>query len=137
MEINLFGILLLSYFCTVKNLIIVFALLLFLRPGFPYLEYALDYEYISTVLCENKDKPKLECNGKCYLMKALAEASEKENSQKKKSSTSTIELLPLVNWTTEQSLIIGFEETTIKTYPIFSISGGRQHLQSLFRPPII
>tara|TARA_B100001167_G_scaffold182867_1_gene140983 strand:+ start:1219 stop:1584 length:366 start_codon:yes stop_codon:yes gene_type:complete len=121
----------------VKNWVVIFALLLFLRPGFPYLEYALDYEYISTVLCENKDKPKLECNGKCYLMKALAEASEKESNQKKKSNTATIELLPLVNWTTEQPVVYNFEETTIKTFPTFRTSGGRQHLQSLFRPPII
>ena len=38
----------------------------------------VNYEYITTVLCENKDKPKLQCNGKCHLMKELAKAAETE-----------------------------------------------------------
>jgi hypothetical protein len=38
----------------------------------------VNYEYITTVLCENKDKPKLQCNGKCHLIKELAKAAETE-----------------------------------------------------------
>ena len=37
----------------------------------PYLEYAINYDYISTVLCENKDKPEMHCNGKCHLKKQI------------------------------------------------------------------
>lgn len=46
-------------------------LLAMVRPLVPILEYYANYDYISTVLCENKDKPYLECNGKCYLEKQL------------------------------------------------------------------
>lgn len=49
-----------------------------LKPVFPVVEYVVNYEYISEVLCENKDKPKMHCNGKCHLMKELAKASENE-----------------------------------------------------------
>lgn len=35
----------------------------------------LNYDYISEELCENKDKPELQCEGKCYLKQSLAEAS--------------------------------------------------------------
>lgn len=51
---------------------------MFLKPVLPVIEYVVNYEYVSKVLCINKDKPKLQCNGKCYLMKELANASENE-----------------------------------------------------------
>ena len=44
----------------------------------PVVEYVVNYEYISKVLCVNKAKPELQCNGKCHLMKELAKASENE-----------------------------------------------------------
>ena len=49
-----------------------------LKPILPVVEYVVNYEYISKVLCVNKDKPMLHCNGKCQLMKELAKASENE-----------------------------------------------------------
>ena len=42
-----------------------------LRPIAPFVEYAINYDYISKVLCINKDKPEMNCNGKCQLMKEL------------------------------------------------------------------
>ncbi|PKH49706.1 hypothetical protein CXF68_02905 [Tenacibaculum sp. Bg11-29] len=42
-----------------------------LRPVAPFVEYAINYDYISKVLCINKDKPALQCNGKCQLMQKL------------------------------------------------------------------
>lgn len=48
------------------------------KPILPVLEYVVNYEYISKVLCVNKDKPKMQCNGKCHLMKELAKASDAE-----------------------------------------------------------
>lgn len=38
----------------------------------PVAEYLVNYEYIVNVLCENKDRPEMECNGKCYLSDELA-----------------------------------------------------------------
>ena len=49
-----------------------------MKPVFPLVDYVVNYEYISKVLCENKTKPELKCNGKCHLMKELAKASEEE-----------------------------------------------------------
>lgn len=46
-------------------------LLAMVRPVMPIIEYHANYDYISSVLCENRDKPYLECNGKCYLEKQL------------------------------------------------------------------
>lgn len=49
-----------------------------LRPFAPFMEYAVNYDYISTVLCVNKDKPKMECNGKCHLVKEVEKQQKEE-----------------------------------------------------------
>lgn len=49
-----------------------------LRPILPLLDYAINYDYISKVLCVNKEKVKSTCKGKCYVKKQLEE--QKENS---------------------------------------------------------
>ena len=64
-----------------KNVIILIALVMLSRPLWPIAEYLINYDYIVTRLCENKDKPEMHCNGKCYLTKQLAKeaADEEEN----------------------------------------------------------
>ena len=66
-----------------------------LKPILPVVEYAMNYEYISKVLCVNKAKPMMHCNGKCHLMKELAKASENEKpiSSDKKNSVQEFEVL--------------------------------------------
>ena len=49
-----------------------------IRPILPFLDYYVNYEYISEVLCINKDKPMSTCNGKCYLSQQLKEAQKTE-----------------------------------------------------------
>ncbi|MFB1041004.1 MAG: hypothetical protein ACI8RP_001993 [Urechidicola sp.] len=66
-----------------------------IRPLLPYLEYYANYEYISEVLCINKDKPTSTCNGKCYLRQQLKEAQETEK-QDKKIPTVEQERIPMI-----------------------------------------
>lgn len=84
-----------KYFCTVKKAIVIVVVLFLLKPILPVLEYVFNYDYIVKELCENKAKPEMKCNGKCHLMKELAQASENENplSSDKKSSHSESEIL--------------------------------------------
>lgn len=49
-----------------------------LRPVMPLANYVINQDYIAEFLCINKDKPELECNGKCYLAKELKAASEEK-----------------------------------------------------------
>lgn len=57
-----------------------------LQPMLPFIQYQLNYGYISEKLCENKAKPKLQCNGKCYLKKQLKKTSEQEQADAQKSA---------------------------------------------------
>lgn len=44
-----------------------FYLVAMLKPLVPLMIYYANYDYIVTELCENRDKPYMECNGNCYL----------------------------------------------------------------------
>lgn len=61
-----------------KRIIVIVALMLFLKPIYPVLEYVLQYDYISTTLCKNTNKPELKCNGKCHLVSELAKTANDE-----------------------------------------------------------
>lgn len=69
--------------------------MMLIKPIFPVVEYMVNYDYISKVLCENKAKPKMKCNGKCHLMKELAKASDTETpkSSDKKGAVQLTEVL--------------------------------------------
>ena len=48
---------------------------------FIYAGFELNKKYISENLCVNKNKPWLHCNGKCYFMRKIKEAQDKEQSK--------------------------------------------------------
>lgn len=43
--------------------------------------YLVQYNYYAEVLCENQDKPEMECNGKCALMQELDKAEDGNQTQ--------------------------------------------------------
>lgn len=48
--------------------------------------------YIARVLCQNRDKPQLNCNGQCYLAKQLKKQQDKHD----KETTERVQNLPLL-----------------------------------------
>lgn len=62
-----------------------------LRPIQPYVEYVVNQDYIIEFLCSNKEKPELQCNGKCYLAKQL----EKQEQNKTNSLKVSLENYPI------------------------------------------
>lgn len=46
---------------------------------FVYAGFKLNQSYITAKLCENRDKPFLHCNGRCYLIKKIRQAEDKQN----------------------------------------------------------
>lgn len=59
------------------TLFIIFTIAL--RPLMPLVDYAVNYNYINKNLCENRSKPQLLCNGKCYLKKEIAKTSTEQS----------------------------------------------------------
>ena len=77
-------------------------LVMLLRPLWPIVNYVANYDYIVENFCINKDKPELECNGQCYLMKQLAEQTDEDQTnpfeKQKKSESSEIVYLETFNY---------------------------------------
>ena len=125
-----------------KKLVVIIALLFISKPIIPVIDYVINYDYIVKELCENKEKPELQCNGKCQLMKEMAKAAEEEsandksNSSDKKTTQTTIEILffeeikPLVaNQLTSQT-----NSKISKLYSnLYSYNAGF----SIFHPPAV
>lgn len=98
----------------------------------PVVDYFQNYDYIVNVLCENKEKPMLECNGKCYLSKLLAEeADDESNPFSEKLSKYEIPLLLHES----ESLGIEFELKEKSSFEHFVMNGGILYFLDLTRPP--
>lgn len=54
--------------------------------------YNANREYIARVLCENRDRPQLHCDGKCYLAKKLKAQQDKQD----KETTEHVHSMPMV-----------------------------------------
>lgn len=54
-------------------------LIAMVQPMMPLIEYNLNKEYIASALCENRDRPELACNGKCYLESKMEESHNSES----------------------------------------------------------
>ena len=110
---------------------------MFLKPLFPVLEYAVNYEYISKVLCVNKAKPMMHCNGKCHLMKELAKAQETEkqtSSNKKNVTVDTIDLI--LDIKNDFSLCVYNVNSKTTIHSKYSNLYSHLNLYSIFHPPI-
>lgn len=50
-------------------------------------EYNINQAYIAKVLCVNRDKPQMHCDGKCYLKKEINRNAEKDSANQKEISS--------------------------------------------------
>ena len=66
------------------SIVLLFSLLLAnCSSVFVYVGFEVNKQFIVAELCVNKDKPEMHCNGKCYLMKKLKQAQDKEQKQER------------------------------------------------------
>lgn len=113
------------------------ALMMLFKPFWPIAEYIANYDYIVNVLCENKDRPQLHCDGKCYLAKQLAKASEQADNNpfgENKSQTKT-EIIMLFLPLPQMDFALNFREVLQNNFntPINFIS--RLLISDIPHPP--
>ena len=75
--------------------ILFLAVFVLVKPIVPLVEYAVNFEYISEVLCLNRDKPQMACNGKCHLKNTLEKEFEGDKSANSNKSHSEKENSPV------------------------------------------
>jgi len=108
-----------------------------LKPVLPVIDYVVNYEYITKVLCVNKAKPKLQCNGKCHLMKELAKTSESQTpiSSNKKIASHELEVLFFEEIKSFNIRYIYFDKNQFLNTN-YSDLYSYLNSDSVFRPPI-
>lgn len=111
-------------------------LLAMVKPIMPLLEYYANYDYIVTVLCENRDKPALECNGKCYLQSQIKKIDFK-NSHNHNSSEPLISLedYPVSPIDKFSYKITDLKEINTQSFSSLKITSKGVN-NTLFKPPI-
>jgi hypothetical protein len=98
----------------------------------------LDYEwnkaYIAKTLCENRNKPRVCCRGKCYLKKQLAKADKEQNMPGNKSGKNKEEQLFVYSAkNTNHFLVAVYNQSN---YPPFNNDHIPDDLLlQVFRPP--
>lgn len=118
-----------------KSFVFAIVLMVLLKPIFPVVEYVVNYDYISKVLCENKAKPVLKCNGKCHLMKQLAKESESEKPlSSNKKALQEIEILFFQNIDFQCCNVLGIVISS-KNTPNYINHYTFQDINFIFHPP--
>ncbi len=116
--------------------------LLLIKAGvvpFIYLDFELRREYIVKYLCVNRDKPKLNCNGKCYLSKRIAEARESEQQNAERNFVFQLYemLAEPVSAGHEVPIAPAFYLLQSDQSPYSSTLKGRLLTSGVFQPPIV
>ncbi|OWK70662.1 hypothetical protein CBW18_06035 [Pedobacter sp. AJM] len=98
---------------------------------FIYAGFELNQKYISEKLCENRDRPWMHCNGKCFLMKKLKLAEEKEKKQERENQRSHhMEALPVA------AASFTFKKSNIRViYPQRPVLNTVHRTFTIFQPP--
>jgi hypothetical protein len=104
-----------------------------------YLDFELRRDYIVKNLCVNRDRPQLNCDGKCYLAKRIAAAQEKEQQEAEQSF-----IFKLCETLAEPVSLFGSARVTDFVPPAsekvsFSYSSGlngRILVSGIFHPPL-
>lgn len=118
-------------------IILIVALTMLIKPFWPVVEYVVNYDYIVNVLCENKDKPQLNCDGKCYLAKQLAKESEQNNQNpfEKKQSKTEVQNILFYQLTSEFSFTKDFSQVAQNNFKSFSILISKLFVIDISEPP--
>lgn len=101
----------------------------------PYLVYQLNKGYIAEVLCINKNRPELKCNGKCHLKQMLKKQASKQDQPS--DPTQNTERIT-INWLIQSSPSFSFDNLPFHktlTRPNF-LKEDQCFIFDIFHPPI-
>lgn len=96
--------------------------------------FEVNRSYIANVLCENKDKPALHCNGQCVLMKKLKKLEDAEGKQQDVGFNKTEVLIVMPE---SPGLIVPDPLTLCRILPVYRTSYRYLYINRQFLPPKI
>jgi hypothetical protein len=98
------------------------------------MEYSMNKNFIASTLCENKVRPEMHCNGRCFLNKKLAKSNDNQNTPDQKGS-SKISIVDFYQSITHP-LFSSHTLHLIHLSPVNNLHIITAYTVSVFRPPI-
>ena len=118
---------------TVVSILMILLLVQSFSKWLVVIDFTIHRDYISKNLCENRNRPKLQCNGRCQLAKKLAE-EEKQNSQNPGSGK-----IKAIDLLYDESIsfpdLISGSKKNRNLFSELIQSGGILYSASVFHPP--
>ncbi len=116
--------------------LLLFAILLpSISPWGTIAYYNLNRDYIARVLCENRARPELHCDGQCYLAKKLKAQQDRQD----KDTTERVRNVPMVQLFCEAETVFSFAFSIVlrNTTGLFTYDRrtGIRLVDDLLRPP--
>lgn len=105
----------------------------FLAPAV-FIDFKLNEDYIAKVLCINREKPQVDCNGQCVLMqkmKSTQDANHPEQSQSSK--THLLEIISDISLLFRPLLFPAVK----KEFFVYNEEISLEHFSKIFPPPKI
>jgi hypothetical protein len=108
-----------------------------LIKGALFVNYLVNQAEITKQFCENKAKPKLNCNGKCHLAKQFAkqEKQEKSTSETQKFKVESVEIAAQINEAI--SFVYPIQSKSTNNHYTYSEARSDAHLAEIFHPPTV
>ncbi len=104
------------------------------KDGFIYLSFKINQSQIIKILCVNKGKPEMKCNGKCHLKTQLEEnEKEKKESPYSVPSENKQVIVWLIETTDSSDQLKNNKSNSISIEDHFIPHGD--YIDRLFRPP--
>ncbi len=98
---------------------------------FIYAGFELNRNYIATKLCENRDKPWMHCDGKCYFAKKIKQAEEKQASDERQSQKSLFQEVYVAS-----STVIKFHSSLLQVIVTpYDCTLPLDRVGTIFQPP--
>jgi len=105
----------------------------FLAPAV-FIDFKLNQDYISKVLCINRDRPQLDCDGQCILMQKMKSTQDADHPEQSQSSKT--QLLEIFSELTALFLPMSFPSVQEEFFP-YNESVSVENFSSIFHPPKI
>ncbi len=94
----------------------------------------LNKEYIANKLCENKNKPLLQCKGKCQMMKKLQQEEKQDQENPERRSENKFEIISFQH---NRISIIPLIPFSCFAYPEYRENYSSAFLAPPFHPPCV
>lgn len=105
----------------------------FLAPAV-FIDFKLNQDYISKVLCINRDKPELECEGQCVLMQKMKSTQDADHPEQTQGAKS--HLLEIFSELTALFQPMSFPSAA-EDFFAFDESASLENFSEVFCPPKI